>query len=265
MKRRTFVAAALAAAVAAPLAFAAPASAKVYKIGVTPGTHEQVMEFVKPRLAKAGIDIEIVSFSDYVLPNQAVSDGDLDMNSFQHQPYLDNQVRDRGFDLVSVGKNFIEPMGIYSKKIKTIAQLKDGDSVAIPNDPTNGGRALLLLQKQKLIKLAPGAGLTAGVIDIAENPKKLKFVELDAAQLPRALPDVAIAAINTNYALEADLVPTRDAIAIEAADSPYANIFVVKTKAKDSEWVKKLVEVYQTAPTRDFILKTFKGAVVPAF
>jgi D-methionine transport system substrate-binding protein len=264
MKRRILLVAALAGVLAAPFAPSA-AFAKTYKVGVTPGTHEQVMEFVKPRLAKAGVDIQIVSFSDYVLPNQAVSDGDLDMNSFQHQPYLDNQVRDRGFDLVSVGKNFVEPMGIYSKKIKSLDQIKDGDSVAIPNDPTNGGRALLLLQKFKLITLNAGAGLTATPIDIAENPKKLKIVELDAAQLPRALPDVAVAAINTNYALEADLVPTRDALAIEAADSPYANIFVVKTKDKDAEWVKKLVEVYQTAPVREFILKTFKGAVVPAF
>ncbi len=264
MKRRILLVTALAGVLAAPFASTA-AMAKTYKIGVTPGTHEQVMEFVKPRLAKAGIDIQIVSFSDYVLPNQAVSDGDLDMNSFQHQPYLDNQVKDRGFDLVSVGKNFVEPMGIYSQKIKTLDQIKTGDSVAIPNDPTNGGRALLLLQKYKLIKLTDGVGLSATPIDIAENPKKLKIVELDAAQLPRALPDVAIAAINTNYALEANLVPTRDAIAIEAADSPYANIFVVKTKDKDAEWVKKLVEVYHTAPVREFILKTFKGAVVPAF
>jgi D-methionine transport system substrate-binding protein len=264
MKRRILLAAALVGALASPFA-ATAAQAKTYKIGVTPGTHEQVLEFVKPRLAKAGIDIQIVSFSDYVLPNQAVSDGDLDMNSFQHQPYLDNQVRDRGFDLVSVGKNFVEPMGIYSQKIKNLDQLKTGDAVAIPNDPTNGGRALLLLQKYKLIKLADGAGLSATPIDIVDNPKKLKIVELDAAQLPRALPDVAVAAINTNYALEAGMVPTRDAIAIEAADSPYANIFVVKTKEKDAPWVKKLVEVYHTAPVREFILKTFKGAVVPAF
>ena len=264
MTRRILLLAALAGVLAAPFT-ATGAMAKTYKIGVTPGTHEQVMEFVKPRLAKAGIDIQIVSFSDYVLPNQAVSDGDLDMNSFQHQPYLDSQVKDRGFDLVSVGKNFIEPMGVYSQKIKNLDQLKTGDTVAIPNDPTNGGRALLLLQKYKLIKLTAGAGLSATPIDIAENPKKLKIVELDAAQLPRALPDVAIAAINTNYALEAGLVPTRDAIAIEAADSPYANIFVVKTKDKDADWVKKLVEVYQTGPVREFILKTFKGAVVPAF
>ena len=196
MKRRILLAAALVGALASPFA-ATAAQAKTYKIGVTPGTHEQVLEFVKPRLAKAGIDIQIVSFSDYVLPNQAVSDGDLDMNSFQHQPYLDNQVRDRGFDLVSVGKNFVEPMGIYSQKIKNLDQLKTGDAVAIPNDPTNGGRALLLLQKYKLIKLADGAGLSATPIDIVDNPKKLKIVELDAAQLPRALPDVAVAAINT--------------------------------------------------------------------
>jgi D-methionine transport system substrate-binding protein len=264
MKRRAFAVLAGLALAALP-ALASSAVAKTYKVGVTPGTHEQVMEFVKPRLAAAGIEIKIVSFSDYVLPNQAVNDGDLDMNSFQHKPYLDNQNRDRGFKLAAVGTNFIEPMGIYSKKIKSLAELKTGDSVAIPNDPTNGGRALLLLQKQGLIVLAKGAGLTAGVPDIAENPKKLKIVELDAAQLPRSLPDVAAAAINTNYALEADLVPTRDAIVIEAADSPYANIFVVREKDKDAPWVKQLIAVYQSEPVRDFILTTFKGAVVPAF
>jgi len=259
-----FVIALAGAFLALSLPFSA-AEARTYTVGVTPGTHERTMEFVKPLLAKKGIDIKIVSFSDYVLPNQAVSDGDLDMNSFQHQPYLDNQVKDRGFDLVSVGTNFIEPMGIYSKRIKSLSEVKTGDTVAIPNDPTNGGRALLLLQKKGLVTLAPGAGLTAGVVDIAENPKKLKFVELDAAQLPRSLPDVTVAAINTNYALEADLVPTRDAISIEAADSPYANIFVVRGKNKDADWVKTIVSTYQSAPVRDFILKTFKGAVVPAF
>ncbi len=264
MNRRAF--AVLSGLLLAALPGLAPAAAaKTYKVGVTPGTHEQVMEFVKPLLSAAGVDIKIVSFSDYVLPNQAVDDGDLDLNSFQHKPYLDNQVRDRGYKLVSVGTNFIEPMGIYSRKVKSLAELKAGDSVAIPNDPTNGGRALLLLQKQGLIKLTKGADLSAGVVDIAENPRKLKFVELDAAQLPRSLPDVSVAAINTNYALEAGLVPTRDAIVIEAADSPYANIFVVRAKDKDAPWVKKLISVYQTAPVRDFILTTFKGAVVPAF
>ena len=262
---RRFLAALFGLLLTAPIALSEAASAKTYKVGVTPGTHERVLEFVKPRLAEAGIDIKIVSFSDYVLPNQAVNDGDLDMNSFQHQPYLDNQVRDRGLKLVSVGTNFVEPMGVYSKKIKSLAELKPGDGVAIPNDPTNGGRALLLLQKQGLIKLRAGAGLTAGVVDIADNPRKLKFVELDAAQLPRSLPDVAAAAINTNYALEADLVPTRDAIVIEAADSPYANIFVVHARDKDAAWVKTFVAVYQTPAVRDFILEAFKGAVVPAF
>ncbi|WP_337997081.1 MetQ/NlpA family ABC transporter substrate-binding protein [Oleispirillum naphthae] len=250
---------------ALPALAPADAAARTYTVGVTPGTHERTMEFVKPLLAKKGIDIKIVSFSDYVLPNQAVDSGDLDMNAFQHQPYLDNQVKDRGYKLVSVGTNFVEPMGVYSTKIKSLAELKAGDRVAIPNDPTNGGRALLLLQKRGLIKLAPGAALTAGVVDIAGNPKKLRFVELDAAQLPRSLPDVTIAAINTNYALEANLVPTRDALAIEAADSPYANIFVVHARNKDAAWVKAIVSTYQTAPVRDFILKTFKGAVAPAF
>ncbi|MBN2751612.1 MAG: MetQ/NlpA family ABC transporter substrate-binding protein [Rhodospirillaceae bacterium] len=265
MKRRLFLSVLVCATIAVPLALSSAAVARTYTVGVTPGTHEQVMEFVKPRLAQKGIDIKIVSFSDYVLPNQAVNDGDLDMNSFQHQPYLDNQVRDRGFKLVSVGTNFVEPMGVYSTKVKSLSALKMGDAVAIPNDPTNGGRALLLLQKYGLISLAKGVGLGAGVVDIVANPKKLKIVELDAAQLPRSLPDVTLAAINTNYALEANLVPTRDAIVIEAADSPYANIFVVHAKNKDADWVRAIVATYQTPEVRAFILKTFKGAVAPAF
>ncbi len=168
-----------------------------------------------------------------MLPNQAVNDGDLDMNSFQHQPYLDNQVRDRGYKLVTVGKSIILPMGIYSDKVKTLADLKKGDRVGLPNDPTNGGRALLLMQHAGLIKLDPKAGLRAGVPDIVENPKGLKFVELDAAQLPRAIPDLAAAAVNTNYAIQAGLVPTRDGLIVEGAESPYACVVVVQDKNKE--------------------------------
>ena len=243
----------------------AAAEAKVYKVGVTQGPHEQVVEFVKGELAKKGIEIEVIGFSDYVLPNQALNDGDLDINSFQHQPYLDNQIKDRGYKLTSVGKTIVLPMGIYSDKTKSLEDLKEGDRIGLPNDPTNGGRALLLMQHAGLIKLDPKAGLRSGVPDITANPKGLKFVELDAAQLPRAIPDLAAAAVNTNYAIQAGLVPTKDALIVEDANSPYANVIAVQTKNKDASWVKAFVAAYQSAATKAFIVETFKGSIVPAF
>jgi len=253
------------AASAAVASVAVAAQAETIKIGVTPGTHEEVMEVVAEKLQDKGIDLDIVTFNDYVLPNQALDDGDLDANSFQHKPYLDQQIADRGYELVIAGTNFVEPMGVYSDKVDSLDAIEEGAEIAIPNDPSNGGRALLLLEKHGLIEVDDAAGLTAGVIDITANPKDLKFVELDAAQLPRSLPDVAAAAINTNYALEAGLNPLKDAVVIEDADSPYANIIVVRAEDKDAEWVKTLVETYQTDAVRQFILDRFEGAVVPAF
>ncbi len=264
MKRRILALAALCGLLAPPLLSSA-AEAKVYKIGVTPGVHEQTMEFVKPLLAAKGVEIQLVTFSDYVLPNQAVNDGDLDMNAFQHKPYFDNQVKDRGYKLVSAGTNFLAPMGLYSKKIKSLDELKKGDRVGIPNDPTNGGRALLLLQKHGLIQLNAANTLTPGVPDIVGNPKGLRIVELDAAQMPRALDDLAAGAVNTNYAVQAGLLPARDALVLEAADSPYVNIFAVRAADKDAEWVKTIVSTYQSEPVRAFIRTEFKGSLVPAF
>ena len=250
---------------AATLAVAFGASAESIKVGVTAGPHAQILEAVKPIAAKDGLDIQIIEFTDYVIPNQALAGGDLDANSFQHQPYLDNQVKDRGFDLVSVGKTVVYPIGIYSKKVKSLDELQSGAKVAIPNDPTNGGRVLLLLQAKGLIKLKDGGTLKASPIDIVENPKKLEIVELDAAQLPRSLDDVTAAAINTNFALEAGIDPVKDAIAREAADSPYANVIAVRKTDKDKPWVAKLVKSYQSPEVKEFILTKFKNAVVPAF
>ena len=241
------------------------ALAEDIKIGVTPGEHAQIMEKVKDVAAKKGLNIEILEFSDYVVPNQALADGDLNANSFQHQPYLDNQIADRGFDLVSVGKTITTPMGVYSKKVKNLGELADGATVAIPNDPTNGGRALLVLAKEGLIKVNPEAGLKAGPADVTENPKNITFAELDAAQLPRSLDDVDAAVINTNYALEAGLHPKSDAIAIEGAESPYANLIVVRSADKDAPWVKTLVEAYHDDSIKAFINEEFKGALIPSW
>ena len=242
-----------------------PALAEDIKIGVTPGEHAQIMEKVKEVAAKKGLNIEILEFSDYVVPNQALADGDLNANSFQHQPYLDNQIADRGFDLVSVGKTITTPMGVYSKKVKTLGELADGATVAIPNDPTNGGRALLVLAKEGLIKINPDAGLKATAADITENPKHIHVAELDAAQLPRSLDDVDAAVINTNYAMEAGLHPKTDAIAIEGSESPYANVIVVRRADKDAPWVKTLVDSYHDDSIKAFINDQFKGALIPSW
>lgn len=246
------------------LGFTASASAEKIKVGVTPGPHAQILEAVKPIAAKRGLEIEIVEFSDYVIPNAALEAGELQANSFQNQPYLDNQKADRGYKIEAVGLTVNFPLGIYSKKHKTWAEVPDGATIAIQNDPTNGGRSLLLLLDNGVIKLKPDVGFKPTVLDITENPKKLKFVEVEAAQTPRALDDVDAAAVNTNYALEAGLDP-KDALIRENPKGPYANLIAVRAADKDKQWVKTLVESYQTQEVKDFVLAKFKGAVLPAW
>jgi D-methionine transport system substrate-binding protein len=247
------------------LAFAAltgAASAETIKVGVTPGPHAQVLEAAKAVAAKKGLDIQIVEFSDYVVPNAALEAGDLQANSFQHQPYLDNQVADRKYKIVAVGNTINFPMGIYSKKVKTWDEVKSGATLAIPNDPTNGGRVLILLRDKGIIKLKDGVGFKPTLLDIADNPKKLKITEVDAAQLPRTLPDVDVAGINTNYATQAGLDPVKDAILREDPKGPYANIIAVRAVDKDKPWVKALVESYQSPEVKAFIDEKFKGSVL---
>ncbi|SFM25977.1 D-methionine transport system substrate-binding protein [Bradyrhizobium sp. NFR13] len=247
------------------LAFAAltgAASAETIKVGVTPGPHAQVLEAAKAVAAKKGLDIQIVEFSDYVVPNAALEAGDLQANSFQHQPYLDNQVADRKYKIVAVGNTINFPMGIYSKKVKTWDEVKSGATLAIPNDPTNGGRVLILLRDKGIIKLKDGTGFKPTLLDITDNPKKLKITEVDAAQLPRTLPDVDVAGINTNYATQAGLDPVKDAILREDPKGPYANIIAVRAVDKDKPWVKTLVESYQSPEVKAFIDEKFKGSVL---
>ncbi|AYD02304.1 MetQ/NlpA family ABC transporter substrate-binding protein [Neorhizobium sp. NCHU2750] len=244
---------------------AGSALAEDIKVGVTPGEHAQIMEKVAEIAKTKGLNIEVVEFSDYVVPNQALADGDIQANSFQHQPYLDNQIADRKFDLVSVGKTITTPMGVYSKKVKSLDELKEGAIVAIPNDPTNGGRALLVLASKGLIKFKDGAGLKVTSADIIDNPKKIEIAEIDAAQLPRSLDDVDAAVINTNYAMEAGLNPKKDAIAIESEKSPYANVIAVRAADKDKPWVKTLVESYHDESIRKFINEQFKGALIASW
>lgn len=265
MQKRTLLQSALALAVAATLSSPLLAQDKPIKVGVTAGPHAQILEQVKKVAEKDGLKIQIVEFSDYVQPNAALAAGDLDANSYQHKPYLDQQVKDRDYKLVSAGYTVNFPIGLYSKKVKNLTDLKQGAKFGIPNDPTNGGRVLLVLQDKGLIKLRPEAGLKATPLDVIDNPKKLKFVELDAAQLARSLDDLDAAAINTSYALPAGLSPAKDAIAQESAKSPYVNLIAVREQDKDKAWVAKLVKAYHSEEIRKYIQTEFKGAVLAGF
>lgn len=236
------------------------------KVGVMSGSEEEILDVVKQVAAKDGLELEIVAFSDYVLPNEALNAGELDANAFQHVPYLDNQIAIRGYDIVPVGNTIVTPIGAYSNKLKSLDELATGASVGIPNDPTNGGRALLLFQAEGLIKLADGVGLNPTILDITENPRGLKFVELDAAQLARTLGDVDAAVINTNFALEAGLNPDSDAIAQEAREgNPYANVIAVRSEDKDDPKIQAFVKAYESPEVAKFLGERFKGAILPAW
>lgn len=247
---------------------AAPAKADgpvTIKVGVSPVPHAEILNSVKDKLAKEGVNVEVVEFTDYVQPNLALSDKSLDANYFQHKPYLEQFCKDRGLKLTSVGTVHLEPMGVYSKKVKDLKELSDGAHIAIPNDPTNGGRALLVLQKAGLIKLKEGAPITATPQDIAENPKNLVFSELEAPQLPRSLDDADVAVINCNFAMEAGLNPVKDAIFTEGSDSPYANVVAVREGDENRPEIKKLMQALQSKEVKDFIDKKYNGAVTAAF
>lgn len=233
------------------------------KVGAIAGAETQVAEeAAKIAKEKFGLEVEIVQFSDFATPNVALNDGSIDVNAFQHKPYLDSQIKDRGFKLVAVGNTFVYPIAGYSKKIKAVSELKEGSQIAVPNDPTNLGRSLLLLQKQGLLKLKDGSGLTATVLDIVENPKKVKIVELEAAQLPRALEDVDLAIINTVYASQVNLQPTRDGLFVEDKDSPYVNLIVARENNQNDEKVKNFVKSYQDEAVFKKATELFNGGVV---
>lgn len=244
---------------------AAPAGKTIIKVGATPVPHAEILNFIKPALEKEGVDLQIVEMNDYVRPNLAVADKELDANFFQHTPYLNKFTAERNLQLVNAAGIHIEPMGVYSKKVKNLNDLKSGAQIAIPNDPTNGGRALVLLAKAGLITLKEGVTINATVNDITSNPKNLKIRELEAPQLPRSLEDVDAAVINTNYALEAKLVPTKDALFIEGNDSPYVNILVIRTGDENRPEIQKLVKALKSDEVKKFINEKYNGAIVPAF
>jgi len=253
------------ASIAVALTVANPADAETIRIGVTAGPHAQIFEAVKPIAAKKGLDIEIVEFTDYVAPNAVLDAGDLQANSFQNQPYLDNQTAEHGYKIETVAQTVNFPVGIYSKKYKSWDALPQGAKLAIPNDPTNGGRFLLLLQDKGVLKLKPGVGFKPRVADVIDNPRDFRIVEVDAAQTARSLEDVDAAGINTNYATLAGLDPVKDPILREDPKGPYTNIIVVRSADKDKPWVKTLVQSYQAPEIREFVLAKFKGAVLPSW
>lgn len=235
------------------------------KVGASPSPHAKILEHIKPALEKEGVNLEIVEFTDYVLPNTQVDSKEIDANFFQHKPYLDNEIKERKLDLESVIAVHVEPLGAYSKSIKSADELKDGAVVAIPNDPSNAGRALTLLSKNGVIKLEDETKLEATAKDIVENPKNLEFKEVEAAMLPRMLDELDLAVINTNYALEAGLDPTKDALFIEDKENPYANLLVARPDNKDSDAIQKLAKALTSEDVKTFIEEEYKGAVIPAF
>lgn len=243
-----------------------PAQEVTLKVGATPVPHAELLQHIKSDLKAEGINLEIIEFNDYVQPNIALNDKELDANFFQHEPYLNDFIKEHtDIKLKNAGGIHIEPMGIYSKKVQHITEITPGDSVSIPNDPTNGGRALLLLQKAGLIQLKEGVNETATVQDIVDNPRNLLIQEVEAAQLPRTLEDVTISVINTNFAMNADLNPMSDALFIEDKTSPYVNIIAVREGDENRDDIKKLLNALKSEKIKKFIMEKYKGAIVPAF
>jgi len=235
------------------------------KVAATPVPHAQMLEFIKPDLKEKGIDLVVVVTTDYNMPNRALADKEVDANFFEHQPFLDIQVQKFGYPIESIAKIEIEPMGIYSKKIKSLDDLADYAKVAVPNDPSNEARALILFEQAGVITLDDSTNLQATVANIVKNPKNIQFFEIDGAMLPRSLSDVSAAAINTNYALTAGLSPMKDALILENKDSPYANVLVVRTEDEDRPDIEALKEAMTSEKMKEFILQKYQGAVLPAF
>lgn len=241
-------------------------TSKALVVAASPTPHADILGFVKKNLAaKAGLKLEVKEFTDYVLPNTATETGQVDANFFQHQPYLDDFNKKNDTHLVSVGTVHLEPLGLYSKKVKDLGDIKSGQTIAVPNDTTNEGRALQLLAENGLITLKDGVGTSAKLSDITDK-KGLEFKELEAATVPRALNDVDAAVINGNYAIEADLKPATDALALEKADgNPYANIIAVKKGNEKDARVEKLVKLLHSDEVKKFIEDSYQGSVIPAF
>lgn len=246
----------------------AAASDKPLKIGVSAGPYGDILREAAKLSAEQGVKAEIIEFTDWNQPNAALQAGDIDLNNFQNRPYLANQVKTRGYNIVALDESILVPAGLYSKKYTSFADIPAGSKIAIPNDPTNGGRALLLFQKAGLIKLKPGSGLYASVLDVAENPKNLKIVEIDAAQLPRSLDDVAAAFVSSNYAYLAGLQLKSALLAettLEEAKPYFTLVFAAREDRKDDPRIAKFIAVYRSQPVKDFTLAKFNGSLIPTW
>jgi len=237
------------------------------RVGITSGSAQDIFKIVQQVGKKNGLDIKVVSFNDYQLPNAALAAGDIEANAFQHLPFLENQVKARGFKIASAGLTVTAPLAFYSRKFKSLDQLPDGARVGIQNDPSNGNRALQLLAAKGLIGLTPAAlaNNAATPRDVTGNPKKLKLVELDAAQLPRSLDDLDVAALNDDFAQQIGLNASRDGLAMEDPRGRYANLIAVRMQDLDKPWVRQLVAAYQSPEVKAYIVKTFQGSLIPAF
>lgn len=253
-------------ALVSPLSAKAKKSSTTIKVGATPEPHAEMLSLIVDDLKKEGYTLKIREFTDYVTPNEAVESGEIDANFFQHVPYMDSFNEERKYHLVSVAGIHVEPLALYSKKYKSLEDLPEGASIAIPNDPTNEGRALLLLQSAGLITLSKDSGLTAVVADITSNEKKFKFNEIEAASLPRVLDDVDAAVINGNYAIPAGLKASEDGLLVEGSDSPYVNILTVKAGRENDEGIQALAKALKSQKVKDWIKKTYpNGEVVSVF
>ena len=236
---------------------------KIIVVGASSTPHAEILDAIRPLVEESGYELDVKIFDDYVLPNTALAEESLDANYFQHIPYLEETVSQKGYDLTYSVKVHLEPMGVYSNELKSLNELKDSSKIAIPNDPTNGSRAIKLLADNGLIKVADKELLT--VKDITENNKNIEFIEVEAAQLPSVLKDVDAAVINTNYALSANLNPTKDALAIESSDSPYSNVLACREDNKDSEKIKILSEALTSDKAKNFIEEKYEGSIIPSF
>ena len=243
-------------------------SSRIVKVGVVGEQLDQWTPIIDS-LAKEGVTVQLVKFGDYIIPNQALEDGDIDLNAFQHYAFLNNQIRDKGYKLCAIGDTFIAPLGLYSRKIKSLSELKSGDKIAIPNDATNGGRSLKVLEAAGLIRVDPKAGYVPEVSDITENRLGIQFVQVEASQTAGLLPDVAASIINGDHALDHGFFPTKDAIYLEkpgsGSDNPYVNIIAARIADKDDPVYKKIVDAYHSEVVREILETVYKGARLPAF
>ena len=237
----------------------------VLTVGVTAGPHEEIVEKVKELAEKDGLKIDLQVFSDYVMPNVALAEKEIDMNIFQTIPFFEQMKKDRNLDLVDVGKTVTFPMGIYSNQVKDVNELTDGAKIGLPNDPTQGGRALMLFESAGMIKLKEGLDTNATIHDIVDNTKNFQFVELDAAQIPRQLNELDAAAINTNFVIDAGLSPADDSIFIESKDSPFVNIIAVRTESKDEEVIQQFIDLYRSEEVKQFIEERFDRSIIPSW